>query len=55
MLIEGSPTEPGEQGDVTLGLPGPVEPMPIDEEQREEATLVNEDEQEGEADGYPQA
>lgn len=50
-MIEASSTEPGEQGDTTLGLPGPVEPMPIDEEQREETTLINEDEEEGELDG----
>lgn len=50
-----STLEPGTQGDITLGLPGPAEPMPIDEEQRKESTLINEDEQEGELDGYPQA
>lgn len=36
-------TEPGIEGDLTLGLPGPAEPMPVDELDRDEPTLINED------------
>lgn len=51
-MTDSTPTiEPGEQGDLALGLPGPAEPMPIDEEQREEATLINEETEEDELDG----
>ena len=39
-----STPEPGEQVDLMLGVPGPAEPMPIDEAEREEATLINEEE-----------
>ena len=37
--------EPGLEGDVTLGLPGPAEAMPSDELDRDEPTLVNEDDE----------
>lgn len=50
-MTTSTPTEPGEQGDMALGLPGPAEPMPINEDQRDEATLINEDDGEDELDG----
>ena len=35
--------QPGEEGDPTLGLPGPAEPLPDDDDDRDETPQINDE------------
>lgn len=43
--------EPGSEGDKSLGIPGPAEPMPVDDALMDEPTVVNDDDDEDDVNG----
>lgn len=53
MGVSQKPPEPGEVSDLQLGVPGEAEPLPDDDADQDEQTLVNEDEELGTADSEP--